>query len=95
MTKRHLQSSSEADAVNFRRGDILLCGSLAYGFELVDAVTGDALHTGVRSIADAVAIARRHGGGELWQVLTDGSGQQIGGPVRIGTLGAADDCSQR
>jgi hypothetical protein len=94
MDKLRFRSSFEADAAKFRQGDILLCGSLAYGFELLDAVTGDALHVGVRSIADAVAMARRYGDGELWQVLTDGSGHQVGGPVRIGTLTSPDDLSQ-
>jgi hypothetical protein len=94
MTKLRFQSSFEADALKFRRGDILLRGSLAYGFELLDAVTGDSLHVGVRSIADAVAMARQYGDGELWQVLTDGSGHQIGGPVRIGTLSSREALSQ-
>jgi hypothetical protein len=62
--------------------DLLLRGSFAEGYELVEVASGAPVASGLNTLEEVLTVARRHGG-EVWQQQTDRFGQSIGPPIRL------------
>jgi hypothetical protein len=62
--------------------DLLLSGSFADGYELVEFASGKCVAAGLSTLEEVLAAASGHGG-ELWQQQIDRFGQPMGKPIRV------------
>ncbi len=64
-------------------GDVVLCGSDTGGFSIRDAATQRPVATGLKTVREAVDVARAHGAAAVWQQSVDGRGRRLGPPTRL------------
>ncbi len=64
-------------------GDIVVRGSFQAGFEVLEALTLHPVVEGVRSISEAIHLARERGAAALWHLNTDDRGRALGPPLRL------------
>jgi hypothetical protein len=62
--------------------DLLLRGSFADGYELVEVASGTRVAAGLSTLEEVLSVARTHGG-EIWQQQADRFGRPLGKPIRL------------
>jgi hypothetical protein len=62
--------------------DLLLRGSFADGYELVEVATGTRVAAGLSTLEEVLSVARTHGG-KIWQQQADRFGRPLGKPIRL------------
>jgi hypothetical protein len=63
-------------------GDVVVRGSLSQGFIVLDATSRRRL-AGPLGLGDALAAAKSHAKGSIWQEIVDDRGRALGLPMKI------------